>query len=95
MVNRLISKRAILANIHTKSESMGDVNYICESCKNPYPISWHASDYLWKLITGRKDHSGIFCIYCFDKMARKKNIILSWECSALSYRGTLIKGCLK
>ncbi len=65
--------------------------YQCQLCGESYNKCWSAPNYLWKRITGKKDGSGIRCIDCFDKKAREMGMILSWDCSILSFEGTLVK----
>jgi hypothetical protein len=50
----------------------------CQSCNKFYEIIYRIPNNLWKKISGKKDGSGLLCIECLDKIARKKGMYLYW-----------------
>lgn len=50
----------------------------CQKCDKRYPYVWATSNDLWQKITN-KETGGLYCVTCFDKMAREKGIYLNWE----------------
>lgn len=50
----------------------------CQICGKEYEYIYEVSNELWEKITGIKNGSGLRCIPCFVKEARKKRIYLEW-----------------
>jgi hypothetical protein len=56
----------------------------CQECGRPY-LLWHARDDLYGEVTGRwpspggESGGGLFCLACFDRLARAKGIDLQWQ----------------
>jgi len=50
---------------------------ICQNCNRRYQVCWHASDKLWKQVTGQNE--GILCPDCFDRIAGAKGISIAFE----------------
>ncbi len=69
----------------------------CQKCKKPYLAVWGASWKLWQKVTEKLDGSGLLCMNCFDKMARKKRIILHWDVRERkpTIKYTISKGAIK
>jgi hypothetical protein len=68
----------------------------CQRCGRAY-LLWWADDALYATVTGYTPRvgdlmGGLFCLACFDRMAERKGIILSWKPLLLSDRGDTEKG---
>lgn len=50
----------------------------CQICGKEYEYIYEVSNKLWEKITGIKNGSGLRCISCLDKEARKKGITIYW-----------------
>jgi len=61
-------------------------------CKNRFSTVWSVDDETYKKITDIQDGSGLFCISCFEHLARQKNIILYWQAKQNEYPGPRVKG---
>jgi len=48
----------------------------CQKCGRDYEYVWGVSDELWGEVTGIKNKNGLKCIYCFDREATEKGIII-------------------
>jgi len=59
---------------------------LCQQCKRRYRIVWNAPDDMYRKVTGLEDLSGLFCIECFDDMARSKGIELYWSCNKEGFK---------
>lgn len=57
----------------------------CKKCHAVHEEVWNCSDDLWAIISGHHDGSGIWCMKCFEKEARKKGVALYWECKAWQF----------
>jgi hypothetical protein len=62
----------------------GHIGETCQECGRPY-LLWHADDALYGAVTGRyprpdgESATGLFCLACFDRMARAEDIVLRWK----------------
>lgn len=48
----------------------------CDACGVQQPVIWYATDELWESLGLMSN--GIFCPYCFDKIASKQHILIRW-----------------
>ena len=51
----------------------------CQRCGKWYAEVYSAPDWMWGKVTGLKNGSGLFCMQCFDEMARSKKVIPFWK----------------
>jgi len=51
----------------------------CQKCKKIYFSLWMASHSVWVKVTGKKSGKGLYCLNCFDKIARSRGINLFWK----------------
>jgi hypothetical protein len=50
----------------------------CHDCGVRQPLTWLASDELWKEVTGYREGEGVYCPRCFQRRARQCGIFLRW-----------------
>jgi hypothetical protein len=63
---------------------LGHISEACQECGMPY-LLWWADDDLYARVTGRGRYengeaaSGLFCLECFDRMAKEKGFGIRWK----------------
>jgi len=57
----------------------------CQICGKKYETVYEVSDNLWEKITGIKNGSGLRCIPCLTREARKMGIYIHWYGNFLEY----------
>ena len=63
----------------------------CQRCGKRYLTVWQVSDDLWEWVTGITNGSGLYCMNCFDEMARQKKINLYCACHSMPFPKGIIK----
>jgi len=56
----------------------------CHICGAAYDTVWWADKDVWEAVTGGYDGGGgLYCIPCFENMARERGIAIQWACQKL------------
>lgn len=57
----------------------------CQICGKKYESVYEVSDKLWKEVTGIENGSGLRCMSCLEKQAKKMGIYIHWYGNFLEY----------